>query len=281
MYDGYGAKLGDTDAFTGNPEPTRDAMGFQGQFGAYTDTETGLVLMGHRYYDAGTGRFLIRDPLGYNGGINLCGFTGNNPVNESDPEGTQGQNGPNQNLPPLYDQNPAASVYDGTAEDQQEHPSTAAILSGRAGKSDAETATVGEGKSPNIFLNGNLPGQAGVAISRRPTVEELQRLTKKRKVEFAVTYTLGPGKNGGGGQYYLHSGTRTTIDLPVGGNIVLICHTHPGSTLEASPLDMGYMAHATAICHSPQKSSVIIPARGKPFRFGGKYGTGLPVFVCH
>jgi len=88
MYDGYGAKLGDTDAYTGNPEPpTRDAMGFQGQFGAYTDNETGLVLMGHRYYDAGTGRFLTRDPMGYGGGINLYGFTGNNPVNEMDPDG--------------------------------------------------------------------------------------------------------------------------------------------------------------------------------------------------
>ena len=33
MFDGYGAKLGDTDAFTGGAEATRDAMGFQGQFG--------------------------------------------------------------------------------------------------------------------------------------------------------------------------------------------------------------------------------------------------------
>ncbi len=89
LFDGYGAKLGDTDAFTGGAETIRDAQGFQGQFGAYTDTETGLVLMGHRYYDAGTGRFLTRDPIGYQGGINLYGFTGNNPVNESDPNGTQ------------------------------------------------------------------------------------------------------------------------------------------------------------------------------------------------
>ncbi len=87
LFDGYGAKLGDTDAFTGGAEMVRDAMGFQGEWGAYTDTETGLVLMGHRYYDAGTGRFLTRDPIGYNGGINLYGFTGNNPVNESDPSG--------------------------------------------------------------------------------------------------------------------------------------------------------------------------------------------------
>jgi len=100
MFDGYGAKLGDTDAFTGGAEATRDAMGFQGQFGAYTDNETGLVLMGHRYYDAGTGRFLTRDPLGYGGGINLYGFTGNNPVNESDPSGYQG-------TPDVYDKDDA------------------------------------------------------------------------------------------------------------------------------------------------------------------------------
>ena len=88
LYDGYGARLQDTDAPGGGPEAARDSMGFQGQWGAYTDNETGLVLMGHRYYDAGTGRFLTRDPIGYNGGINLYGFTGNNPVNESDPDGT-------------------------------------------------------------------------------------------------------------------------------------------------------------------------------------------------
>ena len=42
----------------------------------------------HRYYDAGTGKFINRDPIGYGGGINLYGFTGNNPVNRSDPNGT-------------------------------------------------------------------------------------------------------------------------------------------------------------------------------------------------
>jgi len=33
------------------------------------------------------GRFVTRDPIGYKGGINLYGFAGNNPVNESDPSG--------------------------------------------------------------------------------------------------------------------------------------------------------------------------------------------------
>ena len=66
-------------------------MGFGGQYGYYTDRETGLVLMGHRYYDPGTGRFLTRDPIGYGGGMNLYGFADGNPVNESDPDGFMGK----------------------------------------------------------------------------------------------------------------------------------------------------------------------------------------------
>ncbi len=47
MYDAYGSKLGDTDAFRGGAEPVRDAVGFQGQFGAYTDNQPGLLCLTH------------------------------------------------------------------------------------------------------------------------------------------------------------------------------------------------------------------------------------------
>ena len=49
--------------------------------------ETGLSLLGFRYYDAGAGRFLNRDPIGYGGGVNLYNYTGNNPANANDPSG--------------------------------------------------------------------------------------------------------------------------------------------------------------------------------------------------
>lgn len=64
-----------------------DPFGFGGQAGYYTDTETGLILCTHRYYDPQAGRWLTRDPMGYRGGINLYGYTKNNPVNSADPSG--------------------------------------------------------------------------------------------------------------------------------------------------------------------------------------------------
>jgi RHS repeat-associated protein len=43
----------------------------------YTDGESGLVYYGYRYYNAGTGRWLNRDPVAEAGGVNLFGFVNN------------------------------------------------------------------------------------------------------------------------------------------------------------------------------------------------------------
>jgi len=70
-------------------------FGFGGQAGYYTDVETGLILCTNRHYDPQQGRFLTRDPLGYGGGINLYGYTQNNPVNRMDPSGLSFQSAVN------------------------------------------------------------------------------------------------------------------------------------------------------------------------------------------
>jgi RHS repeat-associated protein len=72
----------------GTDSTTDPYASFGGQFGYYADAKTGLELLGHRYYDSGTGRFVDEDPIGYNGGADLYAYCGNNPITESGPEGT-------------------------------------------------------------------------------------------------------------------------------------------------------------------------------------------------
>ena len=48
--------------------------------GQYADQETGTYYNYHRDYDPITGRYLTSDPIGIDGGINLYGYTKNNPL---------------------------------------------------------------------------------------------------------------------------------------------------------------------------------------------------------
>jgi RHS repeat-associated protein len=59
---------------------------FVGKHGVMDDGG-GLYLMGARHYDAVTGRFLQRDPIGFAGGWNLYAYVGGNPVERLDPSG--------------------------------------------------------------------------------------------------------------------------------------------------------------------------------------------------
>ncbi|BDI29293.1 type IV secretion protein Rhs [Capsulimonas corticalis] len=87
-YEAYGKRTADFQDDNGaNPAALQEPAGYGGQYGYYTDRETGLLCLTHRYYDPGTGRFINRDPIGYQGGVNLYGYAGGNPVNESDPSG--------------------------------------------------------------------------------------------------------------------------------------------------------------------------------------------------
>jgi RHS repeat-associated protein len=66
--------------FMGNRQES-PAVTVAGYTGHHEHAKSGLVLTWHRAYDPETGRWLSRDPIGEEGGINLYGYVGNDPVN--------------------------------------------------------------------------------------------------------------------------------------------------------------------------------------------------------
>ncbi|WP_437528490.1 DNRLRE domain-containing protein [Sorangium sp. So ce726] len=77
-FDEFGRVLSDTN-------PGFQPFGFAG--GLY-DRDTGLVRFGARDYDAETGRWTTKDPIGFNGGDALLyAYAGNDPINRVDPQG--------------------------------------------------------------------------------------------------------------------------------------------------------------------------------------------------
>jgi RHS repeat-associated protein len=66
-------------ASSGAPSP----LGYAGQ---YTDSETGLLYMDHRYYDPGIGQFISRDPAN-SLTRSAYGYIGDDPLNGTDPLG--------------------------------------------------------------------------------------------------------------------------------------------------------------------------------------------------
>ncbi len=78
QYDAFGNPVSSTGTWSG-------PFAYGGRFGYQFDSDTSLSLLGHRYYDPTTGRFLTRDPIG--DGRNWYGYCGNNPVTFADPLG--------------------------------------------------------------------------------------------------------------------------------------------------------------------------------------------------
>jgi RHS repeat-associated protein len=100
--------IADADKNATNPEFKTYAVSPWGEVAADTGSITRLRMAGQqydqgselyymraRYYDPELGRFLSEDPIGISGGLNLYAYAGNDPVNRSDPSGTNPMgNGP-------------------------------------------------------------------------------------------------------------------------------------------------------------------------------------------
>jgi RHS repeat-associated protein len=80
-YDEWGNVLMDS-----NPDFTQFEFA-----GGLLENQTGLTRFGVRDYDASTGRWIAKDPIGFSGGLSdLYSYVGQDPINQTDPEGLQG-----------------------------------------------------------------------------------------------------------------------------------------------------------------------------------------------
>jgi RHS repeat-associated protein len=64
--------------------------GYQTSYANTMEPGLGLQYLEQRYYDPAIGRFISADPVGFDGGLNLYGYCGNDAVNGADPLGTIG-----------------------------------------------------------------------------------------------------------------------------------------------------------------------------------------------
>jgi RHS repeat-associated protein len=85
---GHAVQRYEYDSF-GNMKPTPHWIKQPYTFtGREFDQETGLYYYRARYYDAKAGRFITKDPIGFDSGdYNLYVYVGNNPMNATDPSG--------------------------------------------------------------------------------------------------------------------------------------------------------------------------------------------------
>jgi RHS repeat-associated protein len=88
-YEPFGASAG----------TVRTRYGFAGR---ERDENTGLIYNRARWLDPKQGRFLTEDPIGFDGGLNLYAYVGNDPTNHSDPLGLIDPDSPDYGPEPMY-----------------------------------------------------------------------------------------------------------------------------------------------------------------------------------
>jgi len=135
--------------------------GFQpfGFAGGLYEAATGLVRFGARDYDAESGRWTARDPIGFSGGdTNLYGYVFSDPVNWIDSNGLMGGK-PNNTLPRGYQDGSGRTGSTGNpvSKGYTKNPTAAQKAGTAAGKTAGKQAL-------KYGLNAIKPGLGNVAV---------------------------------------------------------------------------------------------------------------------
>jgi RHS repeat-associated protein len=86
VYTAYGKATLYDDDWSNPSAPTTDGPLYCGYF---FDAETALYQVRNRYYDAALSMFINRDPIKYEGGMNLYAYVGDSPLTRTDPTGLE------------------------------------------------------------------------------------------------------------------------------------------------------------------------------------------------
>ncbi len=161
------------------------------------------------------------------------------------------------------------SAYkDGEAAPSPELKATTVTPEGKSRVSPSERPIVTLDSGSSKIVISELPGERGIIVPRRLTVDEMAALQREFGREFALVYRTGAGRNGGGGTYWLYSGATNSVKTDVGSNIRLIYHTHPKEgEYGPSPEDVDFINHLRNK-GSPQNVSRVIEHDGSVIRFG-------------
>ena len=166
-------------------KPRRKSLGSRRvAWPAATKSASGVRYYGRRYYDPSNGRFVGRDPIEEDGGLNLYGFCGNNGVNRWDYLGMDdffiGYDPAGSGEWGVWSAIDIGGVQDGAgpspyATPTYTTPTLGQQIAGAFGQVDAFNATTGGSSSFNLFASvANFLGIGGTVpdgnVSIRPAI---------------------------------------------------------------------------------------------------------------
>lgn len=183
--------------------------------GGLWDRDTQLVHFGHRDYDPTIGRFISKDPIGFNGGdTNLFGYVANDPVNWVDPSGLKiayGNNNSRNLLQPLIEQlmqSPAGAALVNQLESSSASFTLNAVSGGPSSPGNAFRPVVpGANGSVNVDVCPNV----GISTNKGP-----QTATPLRILAHELGHLTGARDNGPGRMNNVN-GYENPIMTPIDG----------------------------------------------------------------